>query len=145
GPFRTRERLERAIVRIGDLAGELGERPFGDGRCFDMRRVDWFDLRNMLLVARAVAVAALRRTESRGAHQREDFPGMLPEWRVNQLVRLTDGRMAISSVPVNLSSPPQLAGEVDARSASGGGSSISHQPPPRPSPVMSETATLKIW
>jgi succinate dehydrogenase/fumarate reductase flavoprotein subunit len=97
GPFRTRERLERAIARIEDLAGELGARPFGDGRRFDMRRIDWFDLRNMLLVARVVARAALRRTESRGSHQREDFPGMLPEWHVNQVVRWRDGRIDITS------------------------------------------------
>jgi succinate dehydrogenase / fumarate reductase, flavoprotein subunit len=99
GPFRTAERLEWAIARIGDLAEELGERPFGDGRRFDMRRIDWFDLRNMLLVARVVALAALRRTESRGAHQREDFPGMLPEWRVNQVVRSRGGRIEFVSVP----------------------------------------------
>ena len=50
-----------------------------------MQRLDWFDLRNMLTVARAVTQAALARTESRGAHQREDFPDMLPQWRVNQV------------------------------------------------------------
>src|ERR1700677_1661923 len=99
GPFRTREKLERAVLRIGDLARGLGEHPFGDGRRFDMRRIDWFDLRNMLLVAGVVAQAALRRTESRGAHQREDFPGMLPEWRVNQVVRRRDGRIDLASAP----------------------------------------------
>ncbi len=99
GPLRTRERLERAIARIHDLAGELGERPFGDGRRFDMRRIDWFDLRNMLLVARVVALAALRRTESRGAHQREDFPGMVPEWRVNQMARWREGEIEFVSAP----------------------------------------------
>jgi succinate dehydrogenase / fumarate reductase, flavoprotein subunit len=99
GPFRTRERLDRAISLIDDLAGELGERPFGDGRRFDMRRIEWFDLRNMLLVARVVAQAALRRTESRGAHHREDFPAMLPEWRVNQVVRLRGGEIELVSVP----------------------------------------------
>src|SRR5262249_60394278 len=31
GPLRTQQRLKRAIARIDDLAGELGERPFGDG------------------------------------------------------------------------------------------------------------------
>jgi len=98
GPFRTRGRLERAITRIDDLAGELGERPSGDGRQFDMRRIDWFDLRNMVLVARAVALAALRRSESRGAHQREDFPGMVPEWRVNQVARWRDGEIEFVSV-----------------------------------------------
>ncbi len=66
-----------------------------------MRRVDWFDLRNMLLIAGVVAQAALRRTESRGAHQREDFPGMLPEWRVNQVVRWRDGR-----IDLGVSAPP---------------------------------------
>src|SRR5262249_18299851 len=54
GPFRTAEKLERAVVRIDDLIAELSERPFGDGQRLDMRRIDWFDLRNMLLVARVV-------------------------------------------------------------------------------------------
>jgi hypothetical protein len=99
GPLRTRERLECAIARIDDLAGELGERPFGDSQRFDMRRIDWFDLRNMLLVARVAALAALRRTESRGAHQREDFPGTLPEWRVNQVARWREGEIEFVSAP----------------------------------------------
>jgi len=99
GPFRTRQRLERAIAQIDDLVGELGTHPFGDGRRFDMRRIDWFDLRNMLLVARIVAQAALRRTESRGAHQREDFPSMVPEWRVNQVARRRGGGIDLASVP----------------------------------------------
>ena len=60
----------------------------------------WFDLRNMLMVARSVTEAALLRTESRGAHQREDFPGMESEWRLNQVIRLKDGRIDISRGPV---------------------------------------------
>jgi succinate dehydrogenase/fumarate reductase flavoprotein subunit len=99
GPFRTAAGLMRALARIEDLTNELGERPFGDGGRFDMRRIDWFDLRNMLQVARVVALAALRRTESRGAHQREDFPSMLPEWRVNQMARWRDGAIEFASVP----------------------------------------------
>jgi succinate dehydrogenase/fumarate reductase flavoprotein subunit len=53
----------------------------------------------MLCVARTVTQAALNRTESRGAHQREDFPGMLPEWHVNQTIRLNNGRIDISQTP----------------------------------------------
>jgi succinate dehydrogenase / fumarate reductase flavoprotein subunit len=100
GPFRTAEKLTRAVATIDALAAELGEHPAGGVGPFDMRRVEWLDLRNMLPVARIVAEAALRRTESRGAHQREDFPGMLPEWQVNQRAQLRDGRIALDSLPV---------------------------------------------
>ncbi len=99
GPLRTEPGLKRALSRIDELARDLGERPFGDAGAFDLTRLDWFDLRNMLTVARAVTQAALLRTESRGAHQREDFPGMLPEWHVNQTIRLNGGRTEISRTP----------------------------------------------
>jgi L-aspartate oxidase len=46
---------------------------------------------NMLLVARLVARAALLRTESRGAHQRTDFPATDPVWARHIDVRLDDG------------------------------------------------------
>ena len=99
GPFRTGDKLVRALATIDELTAALGERPAGDGSRFDLRRIEWFDLRNMLLVARTVTAAALRRTESRGAHQREDFPGMLPQWQVNQVVRLAGGALAIRLAP----------------------------------------------
>jgi succinate dehydrogenase / fumarate reductase, flavoprotein subunit len=100
GPFRTKGKLEQALGVIDEMTRIIGERPGGDGDPFDLRWIEWFDLRNMLLVARAVAEAALRRTESRGAHQREDYPGLLPEWGVNQVIRLHNGRLAITSAPV---------------------------------------------
>jgi succinate dehydrogenase / fumarate reductase, flavoprotein subunit len=100
GPLRTRAKLERALATIAELTRALGSRPVGDGKAFDYRRLDWFDLRNMLLVAQLVAAAALRRTESRGAHQREDHPGMLPEWNANQVARWQDGRIDFSVAKV---------------------------------------------
>jgi succinate dehydrogenase flavoprotein subunit len=96
GPLRTKDKLERAIERIGELSNVLGDRPFGDHRAFDLRRLEWFDLRNMLLVAHSVAQSAFARTESRGAHQREDFPGMLPDWQKNQVVRLKGAQLDIA-------------------------------------------------
>jgi len=103
GPFRTAAKLNRALAGIGALADELGERvPRLAGAAdvgFDLQRLEWFDLRNMLVVARAVAQSALARTESRGAHQREDYPQMLPAWRRHQRVRLAQGALQFSGAP----------------------------------------------
>ena len=99
GALRSRTKIAAALDIIGRLTDELGDTPPGDGNCFDMRRIDWFDLRNMLLVSRVVAEAALRRTETRGAHQREDYPGLSPDWALNQTVTLRDRRIEISGGP----------------------------------------------
>jgi len=100
GPFRTREGLARAVERISALDAKLGDTPVGSPGAYDMSRIDWFDLRNMLLVARVVTESALLRTESRGAHQRYDYPGLLDEWTRNQIVRLEGGRPVIDSGPL---------------------------------------------
>jgi succinate dehydrogenase/fumarate reductase flavoprotein subunit len=99
GPLRTQARLDRAIAVFDELSESLGDRPFGNGGEFDLQRLDWFDLRNMLTVARMVTEAARLRTESRGAHQREDFPEMLAQWHVNQVIRANSGGFDIVRAP----------------------------------------------
>ena len=99
GPFRTEAKLARALKTIRDMTEALGARPPGNATAFDLTRLEWFDLRNMLTVAQTVAAAALARAESRGAHQREDFPGMLPDWRLNQVARLGAGGVTLTSMP----------------------------------------------
>ena len=42
------------------------------------------EARNLLLVARLVTLAALHRTESRGAHYRNDYPVPAAEWQRRQ-------------------------------------------------------------
>ena len=87
GPFRTGPGLERAYAALAELTAELGDAPpVAPGQPHDLARLDWFDLRQMLLVAGCVVTAAAAREESRGAHQREDFPQTRTEWQRNQLV-----------------------------------------------------------
>jgi succinate dehydrogenase/fumarate reductase flavoprotein subunit len=100
GPFRTEAGLERALARFAELRAAMGGAPPPARGGFDARRLDWFDLRNMLLVAETVARAALVRRESRGAHQREDYPAMDDRWRVNQAVRLDGEHVALVCIPV---------------------------------------------
>jgi succinate dehydrogenase/fumarate reductase flavoprotein subunit len=99
GPFRTGAKLSAALDEILELAAGLGERPSGRATAFNLERLEWFDLRNMLAVAHTVTATALARTESRGAHQREDFQTMLPQWQVHQTVRLRDETLKISGAP----------------------------------------------
>jgi succinate dehydrogenase / fumarate reductase, flavoprotein subunit len=104
GPLRTEAGLNCALTEIGRLASELPARPPCGSRFATARR-DWFDLRNMLLVSRAVAVAALARRESRGAHQREDFPSADPDWELNQKLRMERGEIRIAPMRSSVREP----------------------------------------
>jgi succinate dehydrogenase/fumarate reductase flavoprotein subunit len=96
GPFRSEAKLRAAVDGLALMSAELGETPLASADSFDPVLVDWLDLRNMLLVAQSVVLPSLSRAESRGAHQREDFPGLDPNWTVNQVIALTDGGLQLS-------------------------------------------------
>jgi succinate dehydrogenase/fumarate reductase flavoprotein subunit len=98
GPFRTGGGLARALDRIRTMRAEVDAGAPRLAGAFDTRFVDWLDLRNMLLVAETVTRAAIARKESRGAHQREDHPGMEEAWRMHHLAHCTDGEIALESV-----------------------------------------------
>jgi succinate dehydrogenase / fumarate reductase, flavoprotein subunit len=100
GPLRNAAKLQFALDEIAHLQDAIGETPPGEPGRFDMRRLDWFDLRNMLLVARVVTEAALARQETRGAQQREDFPQTSSTWKANQAVTLRGGALTIARQPV---------------------------------------------
>ena len=98
GPFRTGDKLRIAIDRLAEMRRDLGDRPLiSSSGGFDPVLIDWLDLRNMLLVAQSVALPALARTESRGAHQREDHLGLDDAWQLNQIVAMTNGGLRIKT------------------------------------------------
>jgi len=76
--------LEALSVRAATIGVE-GHRQFNPGWHLAL------DVRNMLLVSKCVALAALERQESRGGHTREDFPGMNSTWRGINLICSLDG------------------------------------------------------
>jgi len=100
GPFRTDAGLTEALRRLCHLRAALGPALPGGTGPQDPTRLDALDLRNMLLVAEAVTRSALARQESRGAHQREDFPEQDDAWTVNQAISLRNGHWVLARQPV---------------------------------------------
>lgn len=75
GVVRDAEGLERAARTLGELEGELDK--IGVPRAtlaFNLTWHDWLNLKNLILVSRAVVAAAIARRDSCGAHYRVDFP-----------------------------------------------------------------------
>ena len=105
GPFRTAAKLAEALADIERMTRELGAVPRSGSNGYDTVLLDWLDLRNMLLVARSVTMPALARTESRGAHQREDHIALDDAWTVNQILGLRGDAMHLDRV-----APPSLKG-----------------------------------
>ena len=96
GPFRTGDRLAAALSRIEAMQKkDLPECRVGSEQPFNPDLHDWFELRAMLMTAETVVRSALERTESRGAHQREDFP--VADYRLlkNQVVEIKDGEITL--------------------------------------------------
>ncbi|MGH7795784.1 MAG: FAD-binding protein [Candidatus Binatia bacterium] len=104
GPFRSGDKLAAALARIEQMRKEdLQRLRIGVARKFNLDLHDAFELRAMLTTAEAVVRSALARNESRGAHQREDFPNTDSRCLKNQVVELKDGESLIRWVaPVRL-------------------------------------------
>lgn len=75
GVFRTGEVMESGLKRLQALRDRLANAKLDDkSQVFNTERVSALELDNLMATAYATAQSALVRTESRGAHSREDYP-----------------------------------------------------------------------
>jgi succinate dehydrogenase / fumarate reductase flavoprotein subunit len=75
GVFRKGEFMAEGLVKLKELRERLQHAALTDNsKHFNTIRIEALELDNLMAVAMATAVSALFRTESRGAHSREDFP-----------------------------------------------------------------------
>jgi fumarate reductase flavoprotein subunit len=75
GVVRDRAGIERGLASIDEIEAELLTAGVsGDDRRFNLTWHDWLNLRSLCEVSRVIALAALKRENSRGAHFRSDFP-----------------------------------------------------------------------
>ncbi|MGH9880363.1 MAG: FAD-binding protein, partial [Pyrinomonadaceae bacterium] len=87
GIFRNEEDLMKGLSEIDRLKRETAEVRVEGSRLFNPGWHLARDLKSMLLVSEAVALSALERKESRGAHSRIDYPNYDETWgRQNNIV-----------------------------------------------------------
>ena len=105
GVVRDEDGLNRALSEIEDIRRSLPDvdvRPGAEGWS-DLALA--LDLRGGLLAAEATVRGAIERRETRGAHNRSDYPELNPNLQVNFYTRLEDGHLEIRGEPVPVASP----------------------------------------
>ena len=95
GIFRTAEQMESGCRKLEELRERIAQAHLVDkSDAFNTARLDALELDNLLEIADATAYAALGRTESRGAHAREDFPDRDDEnWLCHSMYYPTERRL----------------------------------------------------
>jgi succinate dehydrogenase / fumarate reductase flavoprotein subunit len=109
GIIRREHEVKQALTELEKFRERASRVSVPGGRAYNPGWHVALDLRNMLLVAECVALAALERQESRGGHTREDYPAMSPEWRkVNLILTMTGDTVSLSRKPLPVMRPDLL-------------------------------------
>ncbi len=75
GVFRRGDYMEKGVTALNDIREKIKNLHLKDkSAAFNTNRVEAIELQNLFEVAEATAISSLQRTESRGAHAREDYP-----------------------------------------------------------------------
>ncbi|MCX8049643.1 MAG: succinate dehydrogenase flavoprotein subunit [Methylohalobius sp.] len=103
--FRTGDILKQGLAELGEIAASFAEIGLQDrSLIWNADLLEALELHNLLAQAQVTVASALNRTESRGAHAREDYPERDDQnWLKHTLAWLEpDGRCRIAYRPVHL-------------------------------------------
>jgi succinate dehydrogenase / fumarate reductase flavoprotein subunit len=102
GVFRTGAGLENVKATIADLKTRYQNVAITDKtKKFNTELLEALELGYLLDLAEATAFSAAARTESRGAHAREDFPNRDDKnWLKHTLIARKQGKLELSYKPV---------------------------------------------
>lgn len=109
GIYRTGPEMAKGIDKLRELQGRIGRVGIADtSRSFNTELLAALELANMLDIGECILQSGLQREESRGAHQRTDFPARDDErFLTHQLVhRNPDGTPRVESLPVTITRWP---------------------------------------
>ena len=103
GVFRRGDFMREGIQKLAELRTRIANITLADkSNAFNTARIEALELENLFEVAEATAIAAEARTESRGAHARDDFQERDDEnWLCHSLY--TPGSKTVSKRAVNFS------------------------------------------
>ncbi|MDX2510989.1 MAG: FAD-binding protein, partial [Desulfobacterales bacterium] len=105
GVIRHKEGLENAEKLLAEIeATQISNLFLGWDRTFD-RIAQLFEVPNMLALGQLMVQATLLRTESRGAHQRQDFPETDPSWEKHIVFRSSMVGPEVRTVPATYTEP----------------------------------------
>ncbi|HXW25835.1 MAG TPA: FAD-binding protein, partial [Xanthobacteraceae bacterium] len=102
GILRSPDGLQRGREALDALWAEIAAAGTGDAQPrYNLTWMDRLNLENLILTSRAICAAALARTDSRGAHFREDHPRASDHATSRYTIaRLRDDRIIMDSAPV---------------------------------------------
>jgi len=109
GIYRSRDSLEQAAAKLSELQERFRDIGLDDrGHAFNTELVAALELGSMVDVAESIIQCALHRTESRGAHQRTDFPTRDDQKFLAHSVvtRTAEGTPAVNYLPVKITRWP---------------------------------------
>ena len=101
GVIKNETLLNEGLAKIESIKTKLDhvDVRIQEYNCEDLALI--FDLQSSLISAKATIISALERNESRGAHQRSDFPDLDPNCQYNCLVKMEDNNiLKISKLPL---------------------------------------------
>jgi succinate dehydrogenase / fumarate reductase flavoprotein subunit len=102
GIVRREEEMQKALEALAELKKMAATVVVHGNREYNPGWHTALDLRNLLTVSEAVALSAIARKESRGAHFRDDYPNKSEEAaKFNHVIKLQpDGSMQLSREPL---------------------------------------------
>lgn len=107
GVFRTAKAMEEGFHKLKELQERLQHCSIKDkSLCFNTSRIEALELDNLMATALATAYSANYRTESRGAHSREDFPKRDDDHWMKHTICFENGKLEFR--PINMQ-PHEMA------------------------------------
>ncbi|MCB9357054.1 MAG: fumarate reductase/succinate dehydrogenase flavoprotein subunit [Calditrichaeota bacterium] len=96
GIVRTEDELKQALGALDELEKRVDNVSVEGARAYNPGWNLAMDLRSLIVISRAVTLAALERRESRGGHSRIDFPSYDKKYsKVNHVLYNQNGQMAL--------------------------------------------------